>query len=215
MKRNPLFPKPKTRRGFLALFIGLAIGGVAGTIAIRSQLSKIKRVVSDVLKLKTGKLLSGGALSENEMQSILALSMVLVPRLEAWEGSDEFLRNHVNLKTRDFDGLWDYQNAVKLLNRACRTKTGMKRRFAEINRSEQDEVLGSILGKYRSDEPWKGRLKRAMMSSEQKTFRDYVVKDILLAVFRESPAGWALVGYSHYPGVPAADPRDYTRALMA
>jgi hypothetical protein len=50
------------------------------------------------------------------------------------------------------------------------------------------------------------------VSAEAAALRRFVVADLARA-FYASPFGWRMVGYSHCPGAPAQDPRDYTRPL--
>jgi hypothetical protein len=158
---------------------------------------------------------SEGILSEEEMKTIIALSEILIPWVEKSGTNHGFIRNHVNYKTNNVKGyLKEYRNGVKILEETSNQAIGGDRRFYELNIRERDRVLGSILWRYSSEDGLKRRLERILISRRKIAFRDFVVRDIIVASFKEPPVGWAIVGYSHYPGVPAANPREYTEPLQ-
>jgi len=148
-----------------------------------------------------------GQLTNEESETIAALIGVLV------EGDYGFLGNHVARRTSTEPGyLKEYQNGAKLLNESVRRGFGGAKRFAELDHTEQDRILESILWKYSSEDKWRILLERLFVSKKRLAFREFVVRDILKAFYR-SGAGWQIVGYAKYPGIPAKDPLEYTRAL--
>ncbi|HLG19230.1 MAG TPA: hypothetical protein VI895_05370, partial [Bdellovibrionota bacterium] len=83
-----------------------------------------------------------GRLSDEESGAIAALIAVLV------DGDPAFLRDHVARRTSTEPGyLKEYQSGARLLNASARRGGGGKR-FAELDRAEQNRILESILWKY-------------------------------------------------------------------
>jgi hypothetical protein len=193
--------------------MGLTITSVAVLFVLRDRLSALKKLVARLINPQLDKDSPLGILSEEEMKTIIALSGILIPTAEKFGINEEFIRNHVNYKTNNVKGyLKEYRNAVRLLEEASKKVISGDREFYELNLSERDRVLESILWRYSSNEVIKSRLERILVSKRNMAFRDFVVRDIL-AAFKGSPVGWFIVGYSHYPGVPSTDPRDYTAPL--
>jgi hypothetical protein len=202
------------RRRFLIVFIGLTISGVAVLFVLRNKLYNLRGLIARLINPRLDEDSPVGILSEEEMKTIIALSEVLIPTVEKSGANSEFSRSHVNYKTKNVKGyLKEYRNAEKLLQETSKKVIVSDRKFYELNLPERDRVLGSILWRYRSGEFVKPRLERIFSSRRKMAFRDFVVRDILIASFQQTPVGWAIVGYCHYPGVPAADPRDYTKPL--
>ena len=199
------------RRRFFAVLIGLTIGGMVVLFVLRNKLYDLRVLIARLINPQLDKDSPIGVLSDEEMKTIIALSEALIPWVEKSRANNEFIRNHVNYKTNNVKGyLKEYRNAVKLLEKISQQVIGRDGRFYELNLRERDKVLGSILWRYRSGEALKSRLQRIVSSREKIAFRSFVVRDILVTSFQETPLGWAIIGYSHYPGVPAADPKDYT-----
>ncbi|HEY7535919.1 MAG TPA: hypothetical protein VH878_08230 [Thermodesulfobacteriota bacterium] len=201
------------RRKFLALFVGLTITGIALLFVLRNKARDFGKFIVRFTNPQLDKDFPTGVLSDEEMRTIIALSEALIPTVEKPRANDEFIRDQINQKTKNVKGLLrEYRNAVNLLNEASKKVNGSDRIFSELSLSERDDVLGSILWRYRSDEVVKRVLERIFVSRKKIAFRDFVIKSILVTFFRVSPATeWAIVGYSSYPGVPAEDPREYTR----
>lgn len=177
-----------------------------GFFNVKKRIAKYKRVKLDESFPK-------GILAEKEMKNILALSEILVPKDLKLGLNIDFFRNHVNYKTLNSDGyLKEYRDGSKLLEEATKEFIDSNKNFFELSLSERDKILGLILWRYRADELVRPLLENMVVSERKLRFRQFVVKDIIRA-FYESRAGWAVVGYSHYPGVPAADPREYTSPL--
>ena len=203
------------RRKFLTIFIGLTITGIAVLFVLRNKLYDLRKLVYRLINPRLDEDSPLGVLSEQEMKTMIALSEVLIPTVGRSEVNNEFISSYVNYKANNVKGyLKEYRNAVRLLEETSKRVIGNDRNFFELNLSERDKVLGSILWRYQAEEIVKRRLERIFISRRRQAFRDFVVKDILVSFFRGSPiVGWAIVGYSHYPGVPAEDPRDYTRPI--
>jgi hypothetical protein len=106
--------------------------------------------------------------------------------------------------------LAQYRAAVVLLDETAQRRHRGTATFAELDRTRREDVLASLLWTYRAGDAMTSLLERVTSPRRVRALRELVVKDLLKAFYR-SPAGWALVGYSHFPGVPAADPRDYSR----
>ncbi len=201
------------RRKFLVLFVGLTVTGVAVLFVLRVRLNALKKLIVRLINPRLDKDYPSGILSDEEMKTIIALSGILMPTAEKSGVNEECIRNHVNHKTNNVKGyLKEYRNAVRLLEEASKKVIEGDRKFYELNLSERDKVLESILWRYRSNEVIKSRLERILVSKRNIAFRDFVVMDILEA-FKRSPVGWFIVGYSHYPGIPSTDPRDYSAPL--
>lgn len=203
-----------TRRRLLLAMLLLSAGIIFLLIISPIVLLNLKRRIANYKQLSLDKGYPIGMLSEKEMGIILALSEVLVPQDVTPEPRYVFFRNHINYKTSNVRGyLKEYREGVRLLEEATGEIIGANKSFSKINMWEREKVLESILWRYHSDEVIRPFLEKIFVSERTLAFREFVVKDILMA-FYGSSAGWAIVGYSHYPGVPAADPREYTRPLI-
>ena len=200
MKTN----NPITRRGFLLTIAALAAVIVAAFTPIRSMI--LSRMVGHKWP-RLDRSTPMGRLSDEESGTIAALIAVLV------QGDHPFLLDHVARRTATEAGfLKEYRNAVRLLNQSARRVQGDAKRFEELNAVERDRALESILWRYSGDDRWMILLEKLFVSKGRLNFREFVVRDILKAFYR-SGAGWRVVGYTKYPGIPAKDPLEYTRPL--
>ena len=199
------------RRRFLIVFITLTISGAAFLVLVRNKFYNFRGLIGRFINPRLDENSSLGTLSEEEMKMICALSEVLTPLVESSGTKNEFMRNYVNYKTSNVKGyLKEYINGVKLLKETSKKVVSRDRKFYELNLPERDNVLRSILWEYGSEDGVMRRLERIFISRRKLAFRDFVVSDIIVASVKEPHVGWSIVGYSHYPGVPAARPRDYT-----
>lgn len=207
------------RRKFVIAFVGIVITSVLTLFVLKEKLYYyLKRQAAGLRNHQFDKDYAKGVISDEEMKTIIALSEVLVSENEMARIKG-FVREHVHYRTTNHKAyLKEYKDAVKLLGEKTKEVFGTNRSFFELTLLERNKVLGSILRKYRAI-LWKYRadksvpiLERIFLSKRESAFRDFVARDILMAFYRYH-GGWALVGYSHYPGVLAADPRDYTRPL--
>lgn len=210
MKKESFSEKTWTRREVFRLLFGIGFSVGIASFVLKDQLRKLMRIVAGRLHLKWGQPPPAGSLSAVEMQSIIALAEVLVP-VGMLGNSADLVRDHVNDRTKNVYDLREYRNAVVRLDETSHRIFGGAQRFADLTYAERDKVLSAILWRYRSGQYLKRRLERMFLSRRKLWFRESVVKDLLIAIFQKTPVGWAMVGYSHYPGVPAVDPRDYTK----
>ena len=206
-----------TRRHLLTLIFALmgAIGAPAAWWGIRLEylLSRLKDKLSNKPTLDVTS--STGLLSEREMKTILALAQALVPDIAMAKLDDRFFTELVNHTTSTEKGwLKEYRGAVNFLNQTTQSVIDKTKSFSELTPAERERVLESILWKYRKGETASVRNQFMEIISPRRTlaFRTFVVRHIMLA-FSRSPAVWAIVGYSHYPGIPAVDPFEYTKPL--
>ena len=152
-----------------------------------------------------------GALTAPELACLLALADVLVSP-ERWPGR-EFFVDHVNHRTtREAGYLAQYRSGIGILNAAAQRASAPGARFDHLSREAREGVLNGLLWRYRSGDRLTRWLERILVSKRLRAFRQFVIADLLVEFYRSSH-GWAVVGYSHYPGVPAADPLDYTRPV--
>jgi hypothetical protein len=148
------------------------------------------------------------------MATVLALSEILLPATENAHVST-LVQRHVTSRTQQHPGyLQEYQRAVQLLDERARRLGAMAPRFSQLSLADRQRVLGSLLWAYRGEDLLWRYAEAILLRKRVLSFRRFVVTDVLVAGYRAS-YGWAIVGYSHYPGIPAADPRDYTRPVTA
>lgn len=197
------------RRTFLALTAGgaaVSLAGGAKVFRLGSRIPEYRRPRLD-RKSPTGKL------SPAEMATILSLAEILTPSESNSEKANKAIESHVHLRTTTQNGyLKEYRSAVLLLDETSRVQAGSSGKFAELSAPDRQRVVERILWKYRREQGRVRQVESIFSPAGHLAFRSFVVQDMLEAFFRELPAeGWVIVGYSHYPGVPA-DPRAYSRS---
>lgn len=202
------------RRSVLIGLSGIVLAASAAGLALRSRLNRhrlktlLSRVVLPEPQLDPTAPLGG--LSDEEMQTILALGDILVSPDDA-DRARSLIQAHVEDRAQQHQGYLDeYRSGVALLDAASANRQGAAARFAGLHLDDRTAVLQSLLWSYRAADTLHRYLEALFLSRRQLAFRRFVVADILSAYYR-SPFGWKIVGYSHYPGVPAADPLDYAR----
>jgi hypothetical protein len=206
------------RRTVLAGGAVVAVGAAAGAAALGSRANRQR--LKDVLGELTppprdlDHNAATGALTPAEALAVAALAEVLYPP-DATPEAIALGRAHAATRCEKEPGyLPEYRRAVQLLDeRAAAARSG--KTFAALTREQRDAVLHALLWDYsgRRFVGTMGRLvENATASEEASALRRFVVADLLQA-FYSSGYGWAVVGYTHYPGVPAADPLDYTKPL--
>ena len=194
------------RRKFLAIAAGVVAVGIASLSTLTSGLRGFRAALSAIVNPRLDPRSPVGLLTTEEMNTLIALSDVLVPAITP-ASHDDLVRDHVNSRTSATPGyLREYRNAVKLL------EGRRSNRFAALPIGEREEIVGALLWKYGARDRKMHRLEQVFVSKARRAFRTFVAKDLIEALYG-SPVGWAIVGYSHYPGVPAADPRDYCRPV--
>jgi hypothetical protein len=153
-----------------------------------------------------------GRLGEEEMREIVALGEALLPQDRDAAAAGAFVRRHVNERTTRKNGyLEEYERAVLLLQETTYKVLDSAEQFSALPMADRNAVLAALLESRREGiQRARNLLDRVFGSGEVPAFKVYVAEDLLKAYYR-SPEGWGVVGYSNYPGVPARDPREYTR----
>lgn len=151
-----------------------------------------------------------GALDGGEADTIAALAEIVAPP-DAPPAALTLLRQHVERNAAEVAGMLAvYGASARLLDRSAEERHAA--RFAALTPARRDEVLNSLLWSYDARSAVRRTIESLSVSAEVAALRRFVIADLAQA-FYASPFGWQVVGYTHYPGVPARDPRDYTRPL--
>lgn len=189
-------------------------GGVLA-LTRKGNRERLKAVISDLSpEIELDRDASTGSLTDSELATIIALAEVLYPP-DTEADVAALARAHASSRCeRDPGYLPAYRAAVELLNeRAAANSTG--KGFVDLSPAQRDGILHALLWSYsgRRFIHFLGRHAEAVaISAEALSLRRFVVADLLQAYYG-SHWGWTTVGYSHYPGIPAADPLDYTRPV--
>lgn len=195
------------RRLFLALgaAFAAALGGAGLLLSRRENRARFKALVSEMApEPSLDRAAATGALEDREAGALLALAEVLLPPGSS-AAALALVRAHVSEQARRQPGrLAAYRDAIAFLDE------GAGGDFAALPAAERTRLLDSVLWTYDGSSYLRRQLERATISSPALALRRLVIADIVAAFYR-SEHGWAVVGYPHHPGVPAADPRDYTR----
>lgn len=144
------------------------------------------------------------------METVVALAETLVPADESPGAAPEWVREFVTGKTEGEPGYYlEYRNAVALLDELAGEGQRASRRFASLSPVEREECLRNYIGPHGW---WRRAASRLLWDSEslrrRAHFRQFVVKELVVEFYLTAD-GWAVVGYSNYPGVPG-DSREYT-----
>ena len=187
----------------------MVIGGITVSLASGAKILGLGTQITQYRKPELDEEFPTGKLSAIEMGTVMALAEVLVPTEKKSERLYDVLRSHVDGRTLADNGyLKEYRNAVAFLDETAET---FRKKFAELPLSKREEVLQDILWEYGGKQTRVRQVEAIFSPAITLAFRNFVVKDILEAFFRKLPdEAWSIVGYSHYPGLPA-DPRAYTR----
>jgi hypothetical protein len=200
-----------SRRDFLVATLGGGLGVVSSVVLAQPATRRLRGLfAAPEPGLDEDSAL--GLLSDEEMEEVFALAEALFPQDQDITATRHFVRHYVNGRTTSRQGyLAEYQRAVALLQETTNELLDTGQQFSELPMADRNAVLSELL-----EPPRTGRIghffDRIFGSGEIPAFRAHVVRDLLQAFYR-SPDGWAVVGYSNYPGVPARDPREYTRPL--
>ncbi len=149
-----------------------------------------------------------GTLSEGELTTVIALAEVLLPADESPGATADWVRSHVDARTNRAPGfLAAYREAAQLLD--AWSVVGGGTAFAALAPAAREAVLLRELGPEGPDSHGTAQLglRSAQTVSKARVWQ-HVVQDLIVAFFR-SPAGWAVVGYTNFPGVPG-EPLAYT-----
>ena len=193
------------------IVVGAALA-VVGAVGWRSP--RLRRFASrEPLRLDADT--PSGILDPAEMATIVALAEALIPADETPGAEASWVRSHVDERTRGTRGyLQEYRRGAALLDRFARESRPSLRSFAELPAGERDALLHA---RFDGLGPWyrlRILLDGPAAASEgvlAARCRRFVLEDLLVG-FYQSAAGWAVVGYTHYRGVPG-DPREYTVAV--
>lgn len=183
-----------------------------GLIASTAILSAGYKLLSPLpLRLDTNHPL--GALSEQEMQTIIALAEALFP--SDIKTPDIFIKQYVNTQTNNEKGyLKAYRESAALLDTEASNLFGKDKVFYSLTLADRNRVLDSLLGfyrKYNYSKRIQKRLEMIFVSERAQALRSFVVKPLLRA-FYESPYGWRVVGYDSFPGRPGRNAKTYAEA---
>lgn len=196
------------RRLILKAALGAGAASLLSWVTVRSGPGR--RVLRPDLHLHLDRRAATGRLTSDELNCIGALAETLVPEDETSGAGPSWVREFVDGRTSRVPGwLPEYRAAADLLDRYARELRPGVRRFADLAAGEREVVLQrhfdtDSLG----DRVW-FRLESASEEGVLKErCRQLVMKDLLVN-FYGSPGGWAVIGYTNYPGVPG-DPREYT-----
>ncbi len=202
------------RRTLLIGGAGAALMAGAGVAALSDRRNRyrlkvmLNRVVAEPQLEESA---PTGTLSDGETATIVALALVILPPDAAGDAA-ELARHHAANRCARVPGyLAEYQRAARLLDERSVARTAQP--FAALPVAARDTVLRALLWSYsgRRMVGTVGRyVEQATVPAPVLAMRRFVIGD-LLAAFYASAAGWATVGYTHYPGTAAADPREYTR----
>ena len=192
----------------------MVMGGVTVSLASGAKFIGLGTQITHYRKPQLDEDSPTGKLSAVEMGTVMALAEVLVPTEKKSERLYDVLRSHVDSRTLADDGYFkEYRKAVRYLDETTASVATAGKKFAELPVSQRQRMLEEILWEYRADQARIKQVEAIFSPARTLAFRNFVVKDLLEAFFRKLPdEAWAIVGYSHYPGLPA-DPRAYSRPL--
>jgi hypothetical protein len=197
-----------SRRKFIVFSAGAVAGmGLFSALAWRFQLQDHVRVSLQPALDSTAPV---GVLTDSELGTMEGLIETLVPG-DGDRSVIGYLVAYVSNKAATEAGyLTEYKKAVRILQGGAVSVHGEGSDFHRLSLAERGEILEEVLPKYEAHSRWMRWYKRLFASADEKAFREFVVRDILKQYYK-SPAGWAVVGYQFYLGVPRSDYLDYTR----
>jgi hypothetical protein len=201
-----------SRRTFLRALVGCSLIVVLATgLGYRYRRPLLRRY----LKLTLDESSDAGTLSADEFQVFRAVFEVIVPKPAP---SAENLLDFINLRTSSAKGYYrEYEDAAALLNSRARKRFSST--YASLDERSRESILREVLDGQLSfaqenqelSSTKKMRLTfQLLFSRPEMRFQAFVFLD-LLEFYWLSGTGWAVVGYSSYPGIPK-DPRAYTVA---
>ncbi len=205
--------RPLRRRAFLRLALVLGAAGAAAVAGLRLRRVEPLAGVRRWLAPRLDGAAPTGVLAADEMRTIVALGRVLIPDDETPGARATWVERYVNERTARHPGyLPEYKAAVALLDAAAAQVAPSRPRFHQLTLEQGGEVMEDLFGRRGSASRWWRRVERILPAGQRKQrCWSFVIED-LLSGFYSTPAGWAVVGYDNYPGVPG-DPRAYTRPL--
>ena len=206
-----------TRRVFLALLLGLGLFVVL-TTGLGYQYRRL--IYRKYLRLRLDESADKGRLSPDQFQVIQALFDVIAPQPAP---SQAQLLEFVQWRTSRVEGYYsEYMAAVELLESYAQRRFGGN--YARLSLEARDHLLREILPRHtllplqerlpiQQAEPpgFTGKIRtlfETLAYRSEARLKYFVFWDLLM-FYWSSSAGWSVVGYASYPGIPA-HPRAYT-----
>ncbi|MEP6572052.1 MAG: hypothetical protein ABJD11_05125 [Gemmatimonadota bacterium] len=194
---------------------GTLLGGVGLMLAADRRrwpwALAIKRRLLPVIELDEKA--ATGLLAPHEMSAIIGLAAVLIPSDQPFD--PDFFTRFVNRRTASAPGcLVAYRDAARLLLELGRKYQSPTVPFGDLPLHERSGILESLLTPYAANNRLMKSTEPLFTSESKQRLRKLVVHDLLDAWYR-SAGGWAVVGYTHFPGVPASDPLEYSKPRPA
>ena len=195
-----------SRRGFLKLSVGGAVGAMTVLLAVQSA----KAWLLAPLRALCSRLLSPGLeeaptgpLSEGVLNALLIATRALVGMPVQIARYEDFFRWHAE-NIRGQKTL--YEQFAAALDRRARRSVGCD--FVDCSRQIQQQILATLPQVRSADTRWH-RMRVAVLEREWVRFDQYIVRSILLLFYRTD--AWTFLGYEAWPGTPRGLDR-YTQA---
>jgi hypothetical protein len=186
-----------SRRGFLKLSIGVAVGALAALLAARHATAWLlapfralyARMLSPALEDAPT-----GPLSEGALNTLLVATRALagVPvQLAHYEDFFRWRAEHL----RGYKAL--YEQCAAALDRRARRSVGCD--FVDCSRQMQQQILKELPHVRSAATRWR-RVRVAVLEREWLRFDHYIARDILVLFLRTD--AWISLGYDAWPGTP-------------
>jgi Gluconate 2-dehydrogenase subunit 3 len=198
------------RRRFLR---SLALAPVVGTLAVSGLgsaglTSRIRKPFQPRLRNSPR-----GSLRDDEFRNIAAFGEVLIPADDTPGVDEAWVRDYVDRQTTARAGwLEEYRSAASLLDRLA-SEAGQREPFSTLPFSVRDSIVRQSFPGNGTFAQWVFQLSICTTPGRQKMRAWTLVARDLIDGFYGSPGGWAVIGYTNYPGTAAQDPRGYTQAV--
>jgi hypothetical protein len=142
-------------------------------------------------------------LAPDDLATMVAFGLVLLPS----RGADpEWVRGHVRARAEHVPGMRaEYLRCVQALDA---TASAPAAPFRDRPRVDQVAAVAAVLPNHAGQPRWRRAAARLLAAPTEVALRQLVAGDLLAAHYG-TRAGWAAVGYGHYPGVAAGDPLGY------
>ena len=142
-------------------------------------------------------------MSPDDLETMVAFGLVLLPS----SGADaEWVRSHVRARAEQVPGMRaEYLRCVRALDATAPAPAAP---FRDRPRVDQVAAVAAVLPNYAGQPRWRRAAARLLAAPTELALRQHVAGDVLAAYYRTG-AGWAAVGYGHFPGVAASDPLGY------
>jgi len=195
-----------SRRGFLRLSMGVAVGAITVLLAAQSA----RAWLLTTLQALYARLLSPGLedaptgpLSAGALNTLLVVTRALVGVPVQIAHYEDFFRWRAE-NLRGHKAL--YEQFATALDRRARRAVGDN--FADCSRQMQQKILEELPQVRNAGTRWH-RVRVAVLERDWVRFDQYIVSNILLLFYRTD--AWTLLGYEAWPGTPRGLDR-YTQA---